>query len=117
MTTDEKLTALLRLICPRTFCDFAPTDTERPYCTYQVIGGDTLSYLDAVVPNKENAEVQISIWSDSRLEATAMIKRVEVAMIMSPDFQASPLSSAAADYDADMNVRSARQDFTVWDDR
>lgn len=117
MTTDEKITALLRSICARTFCDFAPTDTDRPYCTYQVIGGDTLSYLDAVVPNKANAEIQISIWSDSRLEAAALMKQVEAAMITATNMQASPAAAAAADFDADMNVRSARQDFTVWDDR
>lgn len=117
MTTDEKMTALLRSICLRTYCDFAPPDTQRPYCTYQVIGGDTLSYLDAVVPNKANTEVQITIWSDFRAEATALMKQVEAAMITATNLQASPLSGAAADYDADMKVRSARQDFSVWDDR
>jgi len=117
MTTDEKITALLRTICPRTYCDFAPTDTQRPYCTYQVIGGDSLSYLDAVVPNKENVEVQISIWSDSRLEATALAKQVEAALITATNMQASSLGAAASDFDADMSVRSSQQDFSIWADR
>lgn len=117
MTIDEKITALLRTICARTYCDFAPTDTERPYCTYQVIGGEVLSYLDAVVPGKTNAEVQVSIWSNSRLEASALMNQVEVAMIMATNMQASALSAAAADFDVDMNVRSSRQDFSVWADR
>lgn len=117
MTIDERITALLRAICPRTFCDFAPTDTQRPYCTYQVIGGEVLSYLDPVVPGKKNADVQVSIWSNSRLEASALMDQVEAAMITATNMQASPLSAAASDFDADMNVRSSRQDFSVWADR
>jgi hypothetical protein len=117
MTMDEKLTALLRTICPRTYCDFAPTDTQRPYCTYQVTGGGVMDFLDPSVPSKKNAEVQVSIWSDSRLEATALMDQVEAAMITATNMQASPLSAAASDFDADMNVRSSRQDFTVWADR
>jgi hypothetical protein len=117
MTIDEKITALLRTVCARTFCDFAPVDTPRPYCTYQVIGGAVLDFIDPAVPTKKNADVQVSIWSDSRLEAAALMDQVEAAMITATDMQASPTGAAASDFDADMNVRSSRQDFNVWADR
>jgi hypothetical protein len=117
MTIDEKITALLRTVCVRTYCDLAPVDTVRPYCTYQVIGGDAPQFLDAVVPTKKNADVQVTIWSDSRLEAAALMDQVEAAMIAATDMQASATGAAASDFDADMNVRSSRQDFNVWADR
>lgn len=114
---EEKITALLRTICPRTFPDVAPLETPRPYCTWQVIGGDVLEFLDNSLPNKENGMVQVTIWSDTRLEAKTLIKQVEAAMLAATDMQASPIAAAASDYDADMDLRSCRQDFSVWADR
>jgi hypothetical protein len=117
MTLEEKLTALLRAICARSFSGFAPTSTLRPYVTYQQIGGEVPSFLDATVPSKENATIQISVWSDTSFEAKALIKQIEAAMITSTELQASPLAAAASDFDADIPVYSNRQDFSVWADR
>jgi hypothetical protein len=117
MTIYETLAPLLEAICPRTFVDFAAVETERPYCTYQVIGGDALDYIDNALPNKKNGMVQVTIWSDTRLEAAALIDQVEVAMLAATNMQASPLGAAVDDFDVDMEVRSSSQDFSVWVDR
>jgi hypothetical protein len=117
MTLEEKLTALLRTICPRSYCDFAPTDTLRPYVTYQQIGGEALTFMDNAVPSKENAEIQVNVWSDSRLEAKSLIKQIEAALIQTIDMQARPVSASRADFDADMKWYGASQDFTIWADR
>jgi len=108
---------LLRAICPRTFCDFAPTDTPRPYVTYQQFGGEVPSFLDRTVPDKENASIQINVWSDTRAEAKGLIKQIEAAMIGATVFQASPQAACSSDFDADMARYGSRQDFSVWSDR
>lgn len=111
------LKTLLRAICPRSYPDFAPVSTARPYVTYQQFGGEAPAFLDKTVPSKENAEFQINVWSDSRLEAKTIIKQIEVAMIGATAFQARPIAACASDFDADVPVYCSRQDFTVWADR
>lgn len=117
MTLEENLTTLLKGICPRTFPDFAPADTQRPYCTYQQFGGQTIELQDRTVPSKENAYVQINVWADKRSDAKALMAQIEAAMIQATAFQASPMAAAASDFDADMNIRCSRQDFSIWSDR
>lgn len=117
MTLEEQLTALLRTVCPRVYCDFAPTDTARPYLTFQQIGGESPTFIDNTVPSKENAEVQVNVWSDSRLEAKATIKQIETALIEATAVQARPVSASRSDFDADMKRYGATQDFSIWADR
>jgi len=117
MTLEEKLVAALLAICPRVFQDFAPTDTQRPYITFQQIGGETVDFIDGTVPSKENAYVQINVWSDIRKEAKASILQVEAALIKSTEFQASPQAAASNDFDTDMERFSSIQTFSIWADR
>lgn len=117
MTLEENLVVLLKAICPRTFPDFAPTDTTRPYVTWQQIGGDAVEFVDNAVPSKENALVQINVWSDRRAEAKDVIKQVEVALTTATVFQARPTGAAVSDADPDMARYCSRQDFTIWADR
>jgi uncharacterized cupin superfamily protein len=117
MTVEADITALLRTICPRTFPDVAPTVTDRPYVTYTQYGGQALVFLDNTLPSKENGEFQINVWSATRGEAKALIKQIEAAMVAAGAFSARPLAAPASDYDQDMMVYSARQDFSVWSNR
>ena len=114
---EQKITALLRTICPRAYTDFAPVETQRPYVTYQQIGGETMDFIDNSLPNKENADIQINVWADTRIEAKSLIKRIEEAMLASTELQASASAAAVSDYDADIPVYGSRQDFSVWADR
>lgn len=117
MTLEEKLVVLLKAICPRTFPDFAPTDTARPYVTWQQIGGDVVEFVDNAVPSQENALIQVNVWSDRRAEAKDLIKQIEVSLIGAAVFQARPSGAAASDADPDMARYCSRQDFTIWADR
>jgi len=117
MSVEASITTLLRAICPRTFTDFAPVSTLRPYVTYQQIGGETISFLERAMASKENGEFQINVWSDSRAEAKNLIKQIEAAMIASTAFQARAIAAPASDFDADVPVYGSRQDFSVWSDR
>jgi hypothetical protein len=117
MTLEAKLVAILKVVCPRTFTDFAPPTTTRPYVTFQQIGGAVINPLANEVPDKENAEIQINVWADTRAEAKAAIKAIEAALIIATTFQARPVAAPASDFDADIPVYCSRQDFTIWCDR
>ncbi len=117
MAVETILTALLTSVCENTFTDFAPVDTPRPYITYQQIGGEPFSFIDRTVPGKENALVQINVWSDTRAEAIDLIKQIEVLMIECTDFQAQPASTRHGDFDADVPVYGSTQDWSIWCDR
>lgn len=111
MTMEADLFTLLKTICPRVYPDVAPTSTVKPYITWQQIGGEVLNPLDNSVPGKRNAVIQINVWSATRVEANALINQIEDAM---RPFPARPQSASFSDYDHDMQVYSAQQEFALW---
>jgi hypothetical protein len=117
MTVEANIYAVLQPICPRVFADFAPVATLRPYVTYQQTGGQVLNPIGNDVPNKQNGEFQINVWSDTRAVSAALMLQIEAAMRQATAFNARPLSSPASDFDADIPVYGSRQDFSVWSDR
>jgi hypothetical protein len=117
MTLEELLQTELLAVCPRSFSDFAPTDTPRPYVTWQQVGGEALQFIDRTVPSKENAVIQVNVWADSRMQAKSLIRAIEVRLIGATSIQASPEAAAVSDFDPDMDRFCSRQDFNVWADR
>lgn len=117
MTLEAKLVAVLKTVSPRTFADVAPTSTVCPYITFQQIGGDVIRELAKVVPSKENAEMQINVWADSRSDAKALILQIEAALILDTTMNATSVAASVSDYDDDMKRFCSRQDFSIWCDR
>lgn len=117
MSLESQLFTVLQAVCPRTFPDFAPTNTTRPYVTYQQIGGEAINFVDRLVPSKRNARVQVNVWANSRADAVTTMQAIEDAIRMSTVFQGEPESAMSADFDADFPVYSAMQDFNIWADR
>jgi len=117
MTLEERLYIELAAVCPRVFPDFAPPETERPYVTFQQIGGEVVECLDNTVPSKENADMQVNVWADSRKEAKAVILAIEARLSGATEIQASPIAAAVSDFEADMARYCSRQDFDIWADR
>ena len=117
MSLESQLFTVLQAVCPRTYPDFAPATTVRPYVTYQQIGGEAVNFVDRLVPNKRNARMQINVWADTRASATTTMQAIEDAIRMSTVFQAEPESAMHCDFDADMPVYAAMQDYNIWADR
>lgn len=117
MSLESDLYTVLSGVCPRSFPDFAPTNTTRPYVTYQQIGGAAVNFLERMVPNKRNARMQITVWANTRASAVSTMQAIEDAIRMSVLFQGEPESAMTADFDAEFPVYSAIQDFTIWSDR
>jgi hypothetical protein len=118
MTFEADLYVLLQVAAPdlgtRVYPDFAAVDTPRPYCTFQQIGGEVINPIGNVAPGKRNAYMQVNVWADTRLQALEISRAIEDAMRAATSFQARPMASVACDFDADIPVYAARQDFTCW---
>lgn len=117
MTMETDLRALILPICSRVFNGPAPISTARPYVTFQQVGGEVVTFVGREVPSKRNAEVQINVWSNTTAEASSLALQIEAAMIGATAFQAMPLSAFSADYDPDVPIYGAMQDFSIWADR
>lgn len=113
MTVEADLKTLLTLDCARVFPDFAPVGTVRPYVTYQQVGGEAINFVDNATPDLKHGEFQINVWADSRPTAAALMLAIEARMRGATAFTARPIGAPISDYDADVPVYGARQDFSV----
>lgn len=114
MSLESDLVTLLKTLCPRVFPDVAPTDTQRPYITWQQIGGDAPVYVEGATPNRRNAQVQINAWADTRAQANALSLQIEAALVAATGMQAQPQGALIAAHDEDTDLRGAQQDFSIW---
>lgn len=117
MSLESNLTAILKSVSPRTFSGFAPTDTPRPYITFQQIGGEVIRPLANEVASKENAEMQVTVWADNPSAAKAAITQIEALLVTAVVMQSRSIAAATGDYDAAMERYSYQQDFSIWCDR
>lgn len=118
MSVEAKLFSVLGpLFGGRVFPDDAPINTQKPFATYQQIGGAVVGFLDPTVPSKQNGVFQINVWADSRASASAITLQVESAMILTAQFQASPLGGPIATRETDLDLYGTRRDFDIWSDR
>lgn len=114
MTFEDNLVTLLKAVTPRVSPDFAKVKTQRPYVTFQQIGGRVINPVASEAPGIRNSDLQITVWSDTRAESLQISRAIEDAMRLATAFTARPIAAAVADYDADIPVYGCRQDFSCW---
>lgn len=117
MSLESELYTVLLAHCPRVFPDVAPPGTQRPWVTYQQIGGDPSFYVEGQVMAKVSAYMQINVWHDNRQQANNLMRQIEAALLQSTAFQAEPQGGLIAGFEDDTETRSAQQDFSIWADR
>lgn len=118
MTIEQDVGNALQEVVPRVYADFADFNTQKPFVTFQRIGGKSYSYVDDAAPNLRQCLVQVNVWATTRGEADALALLIETAMRSSPLFSARPESESTAVFDDDStDARGTRQDFTVWSTR
>lgn len=118
MTIESDLfDAVKGLVSNRAFPDFAPLATALPYITYTQIGGEPASFVENTVPSKKNGRFQVNVWGTTRASCSSLILQIESALVTATAFQARPVSAASSDYDHDMALYGAMQDFTIWSTR
>lgn len=114
MSFEADLFAVLKDVCPRAYPDIAPSGAIRPYITYQLYGGRVINPLSNAAPGKRNAFVQINVWASTRLEANNMSRQAEDAIRGAATFTGQPQTALASDYEPDVPICGARQDFSCW---
>ena len=119
MAFEADITIVLKAIVPRVFPDVAPEPLPaRPFVVYQQVGGETINPLTvetaAEIPDLRHARMQIVVWDNSRLSASATARLIENAMRIATQFKAEPVGAMVSDYDADVKLYGARADFSVW---
>jgi Protein of unknown function (DUF3168) len=111
METD--LTALLKALCTRTFTDFAPEKTPRPYVTFQFLGGPSLQWIDNTAADKRQTLVQIDVWADTRPASLTLARQIEAAMRASTAFMARPEGEPICEAEPESLLYGTVQDFNV----
>lgn len=114
---ESDLSALLKAICTRAYPDVAPAGAVAPWITWQGIGGAAARNLDNTPADKRNTLMQVSVWSQSRLEALTLIRQIEDALCASPAFVARPQGEAMSTYESDTQLYGCIQRFDVWGSR
>lgn len=110
---EADLVALLKTLCVRTFPDFAPINTTRPYVTFQLVGGRPLRWLDKSASDKRHSLVQINVWADTRKAATTLARQIEDALCAATAFSAVPEEEPIHTSEPEFNRYGCIQDFSV----
>lgn len=110
---ESTLHALLSGICARTYPDVAPANSLRPYVVWQQIGGESLRYTDNTPMDKRLPLVQVSVWSETRLESLGLIRQIEDALCASVDFTAAPQGEPISQYEPDTSLYGNTQRFDI----
>lgn len=115
MSMESQLFAALSpLVDGRVYPDVAPDGAETPYITYQQVGGRAVNFIDATLPGKRNARVQVNVWGETRLAVSQLAGAVEDALRLTPALQTSVLAQPVAEVDEETRLRGSRQDFSFW---
>lgn len=118
MTVGASIFTLLSpLVDGRVFPVTAPFSTQRPYITYQQIGGRVIVPVAQVVPDKQNGFFQVNVWCDVIDDADALALQIEAAFITADAFMAKPMAAPIDLHEPDLGLYAKQQDFTVWSDR
>lgn len=117
MTIETTLTTLLKVQCANTFPDFAPAGTSAPLVTYDLLGGESLRYVDTTASNKRHGVYRINAWASTRGASLTLIRAIEDAICASTDWQARPTGESESLFDAEMKLYGSSQDFDIWGTR
>lgn len=97
----------------RVYPDTATGDTPMPFVIFQQVGGQSASFVDGSLPDKQNARMQVTVWSKSRAQASELIARVQSAICGAPVL-GMPLGAHISLRDPETGFKGAVQDFSIW---
>lgn len=126
MALEDVLIARLQSECPRVFTPTAPFDTQRPYVTWQHIGGKPQRSYENEPLDIRNSFIQVNAWASTKKAAFDLIREIEEALCDMPDgvkFTATPMEEPTDAY-IDGNegqdpgqLCGALQTFSIWGER
>ncbi len=110
---DEALHAAIAAVIPNCYGTVAPANAPTPYVIWQRFGGDGPEYLDNEDSQVETAQVQVQIFSLDIMEPKRLMSMLISALRLSQDLTIRPTGRWRDDYDHDMYLFVADQDFEV----
>lgn len=115
MTLEEHLKIVIDKFV-MVYPDVAPMNAALPYCTYQLIGGRPVVFVDNTIPDKKHAYVQMNVFAKSAIEASNFIAQIERELLASSRLQASPINNAQSviSDDPEAKIKGRMQDFSIW---
>jgi hypothetical protein len=115
MTPEEHVhSTLSHLASGRIFPDVAEVGTDKPYITYQAVGGEPMNFLSGDRPSKQHVRIQVNVWSERRIEASEIGMLVEDALRSATALQVEVASGRVATYDEGTDLRGTMQDFILF---
>lgn len=115
MTAEEHVhSALQNLVGGRIFPDVAEMGTDKPYITYQAVGGEPMNFLSGDRPTKQHVRIQVNVWSTRRIEASEIGMLVEDALRSATALQVEVATGRVATYDEETDLRGTMQDFQIF---
>lgn len=116
MTPEDHIDITLQhLAGGRVFPDVAPLNTERPFITYQAVGGEPINLLTGEKPEKQPHRMQVNCWAEHRVEASELGMLVEDALRSAGDsLQTEVLNGRVSTYDEETDLRGTMQDFMIF---
>lgn len=114
MSLDVALFSLLGpLVGGHCYPDVAPDIATFPLIIYQQVGGVAMEFLDQTLADKDNARMQVVVWSKTRTEASSIARQTRESIIGS-SLQAKTLGAPISLYDEAMKLYGSRTDFSIW---
>lgn len=105
--------ALTGLVAGRVYPDVTPDNPTFPLIVYQQVGGQAVEYLEGVIADKDNARVQVLVWSKTRLEASQIARQARAALVEG-SLKATTFAAPVSLYDDALKLYGSRTDLGVW---
>lgn len=93
--------------------DVVPDTHSFPLIVYQFIGGAAGWYLEKKMPSHKHTRLQLTVWSERRLEADVIARTAE-KLICESALVAEPYGAFTALYEEPIKKYGTRQDFGIW---
>lgn len=110
---DLELHAAIAAVIPNCYGTVAPADAPEPYAIWQRVGGEYSEYMDNDTSQVDTATVQVRVFSRDILEPKTLIAQLREALRQHPTMVIRPQGGPMDDYDHDMSLFVADQNFEV----
>lgn len=101
------------LFSGRVYPDIAPPDVAHPFCTFQQVGGQSITSFCGGGGTKGNARIQFNVWATSRDEANTKMRAL-AAELTDGSIGAIAVGELMARYEPVTRTYGAQQDFSIW---
>jgi hypothetical protein len=105
-------TTLSSLVGGRVYPSTLPDNPTFPLIVYQQVGGQVVEYLEGTIGDKDNARIQIVVWSKTQLEASSIARSIRTTLVGS--LSATTLAAPVSLYEEELKLYGSRTDYSLW---